>query len=235
MSLHGVIFDFDGVIANTEPLHLEAYQQVLADTPLSLDSRAYYTQYLGYDDIGVFTTLAKNQGVALSRAQLEQWIAQKHERFNTLVGGEPAIFPGATTCIEQLAAVAPLGIASGALHTEIEAILSRASLRHYFRAIVAADDVEHPKPSPDAYLRAVDLINGPQNNQTARSFVAIEDSRWGVESAQAAGLICVAVTHSYPAEELRAADLVVHHLAEVRPDRLELLRASLDQSDRPVR
>ena len=228
MPLRGVIFDFDGVIADTERLHLQAYQDVLADTSLSLHHGTYYTRYLGYDDIGVFTTLAKDHGVELKRDQLEQWITRKHERFDELVGKEPTIFPGATTCIEQLASVVPLGIASGALHSEIVTILARADLRHYFKAIVGADDVKRAKPAPDAYLRAVDLISGPENNRSDGLFVAIEDSRWGVESAQAAGLICVAVTHSYPAEELRGADLVVHDLAEVRLDRLEHLLASLD-------
>ena len=235
MLLRGVIFDFDGVIADTEPLHLRAYQDTLADTPVSLAKEAYYSRYLGYDDVGVFTALASDQGFALDRAQLRRWIEEKGTRFDALVGQEPPLFPGAAACIQQLAAVAPLGIASGALHKEIETILSLANLRHYFTAIVAADDVARAKPTPDAYLRAVELIGGVEDRQAARTFVAIEDSRWGVEAAQAAGLVCVAVTHSYPADDLAAAELIVTDLADVRPNRLDRLCASLDESGRTVR
>ena len=235
MPLRGVIFDFDGVIADTEPLHLRAYQDALANTSFTLEKKAYYARYLGYDDVGVFTALASDHGVALDPDQIRQLIDQKGRRFDALVRKKQVLFPGAADCIERLAAVAPLGIASGAFHDEIEAILSRANLRRHFKAIVAADDVAKSKPAPDSYLRVIELVGSNQGRSPAPAFVAIEDSGWGITAARAAGLVCVAVTHTYPAEELREAELIVPDLAAIRADLLQGLCAPLDESGRPMR
>ena len=235
MPLCGVIFDFDGVIADTEPLHLRAYQDALANTSFALEKKAYYARYLGYDDVGVFTALASDHGVALDPDQIRQLIDQKGRRFDAIVRKEQVLFPGAADCIERLAAVAPLGIASGAFHDEIEAILSRANLRRHFKAIVAADDVAKSKPAPDSYLRVIELVGSNQGRSPAPAFVAIEDSGWGITAARAAGLVCVAVTHTYPAEELREAELIVPDLAAIRADLLQGLCAPLDESSRPMR
>ena len=82
---HGVVFDFDGVIANTEPLHLKAYQKVLSDTPLTLDEHSYYNHYLGYDDVGVFTALGRDQNQILDTDTVQRLIARKSRCFETLV------------------------------------------------------------------------------------------------------------------------------------------------------
>ena len=235
MPLLGVVFDFDGVIANTEPLHLKAYQQVLTRTTLTLDEETYYARYLGYDDVGVFTALGHDQGVPLEAVQIQRLVEIKAVRFASLLEEDHVLFPGAADCIERLASVAPLGIASGALHGEIEGILSSTKLRGYFQTIVAADDVEHSKPAPDSYRRAVELLVGDRDALSPAHCVAIEDSLWGIQAAQTAGLACVAVTHSYPSRTLSAADVVVSDLGEVRPALLERLCPPLDEAGRPVR
>ena len=221
MPLLGVVFDFDGVIVNTEPLHLKAYQEVLTSTALVLDKESYYARYLGYDDVGVFTALGNDQGVPLEPGQIRRLVESKAVCFASLLERDHVLFPAAAECIEQLAAVAPLGIASGALHGEIEDILSNTKLRSYFQVVVAADDVEHSKPAPDSYRRAVELLVGNRDVASPAHCVAIEDSQWGIQAAHAAGLACVAVTHSYPSEVLSAADVVVSSLGAVRPALLE--------------
>ena len=215
MPLAGVIFDFDGVLADTERLHLTAYQQVLETTELSLTADDYYARYLGYDDVGVFSALAKDQGVTLGREALARLVAEKGRRFETGVGDEDVLFPDAATCIERLAVTVPLAIASGALHHEIEAILAHAGIRRHFRAIVAADDVDRPKPAPDSYLKAAALLRDAIGAATDPCLVAVEDSRWGIEAARAAGLRCVGLTTSYPAEELGPVDALVSTLADL--------------------
>jgi beta-phosphoglucomutase len=224
MPLSGVIFDFDGVIADTEGLHLRAYQDTLADTPLSVERDAYYARYLGYDDVGVFTSLARDQGQPLADGELKRLIAEKGRRFDALLDTVQPLFPGAADCIRRLAKVTTLAIASGALHEEIERILSDTGLREHFAAIVAADDVVRSKPAPDAYQEAVRRLSGsaaPRWN----SYVAIEDSQWGLEAARAAGRKSIAITNSYSAAVLTGADLVVTHLSDVDHDVLERLCA----------
>ena len=217
MALSGVIFDFDGVIADTEPLHLKAYQQALASTGpgLVLTTDDYYARYLGYDDVGVFTALAKDQGVMLVGDQLEKLIAEKGRRFEATVGHEDVLFPAAAACIGRLSKALPLAIASGALHHEIDAILTYAGLRRHFTAIVAADDVEQAKPAPDSYLRAAALLRDAIGDAEDTCFVAIEDSRWGIDAARLAGIRCIGLTTSYTAEELGPVDAVVATLADI--------------------
>ena len=217
MPLLGVIFDFDGVIADTERLHLRAFQQVLSRIPLTLTEEAYDARYLGYDDDGVFNAVATDHGRRLSAEEIESMVEEKKRRYDAdvVVAGE-VVFPDAPGCIARLAAEAILGIASGARHGEIEAILEGAELRRHFSAIVAADDVERSKPAPDSYARAVELLNAKLGRPPSPSgFVAIEDSRWGIEAATAAGLPCVGITTSYGPQDLPGAALVVSRLAEV--------------------
>ena len=223
MPLRGVVFDFDGVIADTEPLHLAAYQDVLVDTALSLSTKDYYARYLGYDDIGVFTALSRDQGVTLDAQDIRRLIAAKGQRFEARVRGSDVLFPDAAACIKGLAERVHLGIASGALHDEIEAILTSVKLRHHFDVIVAADDVSQSKPAPESYQRAVRLLAGNDTSPDTAGYVAIEDSLWGITAAHAAGLPCVAVTHSYPAETLLSADLVLSGLGDLQLSTLERL------------
>ena len=235
MSLKAVIFDFDGVIANSEPLHLRAYQEVLTRIGITLTATDYYARYLGYDDCGVFEALGSERGGTPSGNALGELIAEKSRRFQVLLGSSDVIFPGAAECVRRLAAEVPLAIASGAWLTEIEAILERAGLRDCFAAIVSADDEIPSKPSPDPYLRAVELLEldpsqdlEPRTTRQAPStrnrslscYVAVEDSRWGLDSARAAGLRCVAVAQTYRPEELDVADLVVPNLSALTLDTL---------------
>ena len=224
MACLGVVFDFDGVIANTEPLHLQAYQDVLDQTPMALSKEAYESSYLGYDDVGVFTHLAKDQQIVLSPDEISSLIARKGERYTQLVESQNVIFPDARDCIERLAGAYELGIASGALHHEIETILLASSLRSHFAAIAAADDVKHSKPEPDTYRLAVKLLCLAMGRPPSpNGLVAIEDSLWVIQSAHAAGLPCIAVTTTYAADKLTVANQTVPSLCDIDLETLEAL------------
>ena len=232
MFLRGIVFDFDGVIADTEPSHLAAFQDILAGTGLELSARDYYDRYMGYDDVGTLQALGRDQGRPLDDREVRRLVAAKAHRFEARVRGGNVLFPGAAACIERLAAVAPLGIASGALRAEIEAILTAANLRDRFAVIVGADDVPRSKPAPDTYQRAVELLAAAGTGADPSTCVAIEDTVWGIEAAHAAGLPCVALTHSYPAAALAAADAVLGSLDELQPVVLQRLCGSLDAAGR---
>jgi beta-phosphoglucomutase-like phosphatase (HAD superfamily) len=118
--------------------------------------------------------------------------------------------------VRRLSRDVPLAIASGAQRREIELVIDAAGLRECFECIVAGGDTPQGKPAPDPYVRALGLLRRagrlPADNGAAGRSVAIEDSPLGIASARAAGLRCVAVTTSYPADRLGAADLVVGDL-----------------------
>jgi beta-phosphoglucomutase len=207
-ALQAIVFDFDGVIADSEPLHLRAFQRVFGDLGLALSPEEYYSAYLGYDDVGVFAAVARDHGLALTEPQVSALVLRKGEYVQELLGAGEVLFPGADAFIRQAAAAVPVAIASGAQRHEIEEILDATGLRSFFATIVAAGETPQGKPFPDPYARAFQLLDEANGGLSKHRCVAIEDSRWGLEAARAAGLRCVGVTTSYPASELPGAELV---------------------------
>lgn len=217
--IKAIVFDFDGVLADSEPLHLRAYQEVLSALGLALTRDEYYEHYLGYDDEGVFTRLAAAHGFELDAGRLDALIAEKGRAFDAIIESGDVLYPGAAACVARMAAAFPLGIASGALRYEIEAILRAGRMDQHFRFIVASGDTAESKPAPGPYRRAAEL-----HGVAPEECLAIEDSRWGIESARAAGLRCVAITHTYARDQLLMADAVVDTLDEFTPAYVSALR-----------
>lgn len=215
MNVHALVLDFDGVIADTEPIHFHVLQTVLAEAGYPLSAEDYVGRYLGFDDADAIRAVAADLGRTLAAEQVKTLVAQKSRLMDRALAASEVLFPGAANAIRALASVFPLAIASGALRGEIVAVLGRAGLLESFRAIVAAGDTAAGKPAPDPYCRAVALLG-----VSARRVVAVEDSKWGLESARAAGLGTIAVTTTFPASALGLADLVVPDLAAVTPERL---------------
>ena len=211
-----VVFDFDGVLADSEPLHLRAYQEVLSPLGVTLTRQDYYARFLGYNDEDMFRKLAEAQGWKLDERKLETLIAEKCLVYDAVVETTNVLYPGAAACIERMAAAFPVGIASGALRHEIEAVLRRGGLERHIRFIVASGETPNSKPAPDPYRRAAELHGLPP-----AECVAIEDSRWGIESAKSAGLSCIAIATTYAREELTMADRIVTSLDEIT---VELIR-----------
>ena len=223
MPLKAIVFDFDGVIANSEPLHFRAYRDVLAEEGVVLSEADYYAQYLGFDDAGAFTAIGEQHGRGWSGAQIRNLIARKAAQFEALERDLSVLFPGAAAAVRRAAAAMPVAIASGARGEEIRRVLVREGLLGCFTAIVAAEDTPVGKPAPDPYLRALaQLAAAFPDGLLASDCLAIEDSHWGLESARAAGLRTVAVTNTYPVGEL-TADLTIASLETMDLDRLALL------------
>ena len=213
MFLRAIVFDFDGVIANSEPLHFQAFRDVLAARGLAFDERDYYARYLGFDDVGVFQAVGAERSAGWTPGRISELVADKAVRLETLEHGSSILFPGAADAIRRAAAAVPIAIASGARGDEIRRVLTREHLAGYFTAIVAAEDTPISKPAPDPYLRALALLAPAAGaNLRAAECVAIEDSIWGLASARAAGLKTVGITHTYEASALTAADLVIGSL-----------------------
>ncbi len=225
--LLAVIFDFDGVLADSEPLHYEAFRRVLATRGIDLGRDEYYAKYLGFDDAGAFRAVLEDRGLAADGATIETLTRVKLDAFADVLGGRQVLFPGAADCVARLGARVPLAIASGALSRDIDLILDGTGLRSSFRVIVGADHTARSKPDPEPYARALALLQAQGlvagDAGAAARTVAIEDSVWGLQSAIGAGLRTVAVTTSYPRAELASADLVVDGLSDVSFDRLEAL------------
>ena len=210
------MFDFDGVIANSEPLHFRAFRDVLAGEGISLTEADYYAQYLGYNDERAFHEIGAEHGRQWTDRAVAGLIARKALVMEAIEQHASILFPGAREAIQQLARHCPLAIASGALRAEIERTLHREKLTAHFTVIVAGDDGVPSKPAPDPYRRAVEHLAGAHTSTdplSASHCVAIEDSPWGLESAIGAGLRTVGVTHTYDRDALARADTIIDTMA----------------------
>jgi HAD superfamily hydrolase (TIGR01509 family) len=225
--LQAIVFDFDGVIANSEPLHLLAFQQALAEDGVELSASDYYSRYLGYDDVGMFEALGRDRGLSLQGGRVTELVLRKGDRMQDLLRSGSVLFPGALEFIRAAAAAVPIAIASGALRHEIDEIIDTAGVADLFATIVAAGDTPESKPSPAPYRLAFEQLREKTGRALdPRRSVAIEDSRWGLESARGAGLRLVGVTSSYSADELSSAELVVEGLGTLTLPALDKLCAS---------
>ena len=225
-SLQAIVFDFDGVIADSEPLHLRAFQQILAEEGIELNATDYYSRYLGYDDVGLLQALAADRAVTMTASQITSLVARKGVLLQRMLHDDHVLFPGAVEFIRNAAAEVPIAIASGALKPEIVSIIESAGIDGLFTTIVASGDTPQSKPSPAPYRLAFEQLRAKtRRDLDPGRCVAIEDSRWGLESAQGAGLRCVGVTNSYPASELPQAELVVSGLGALTLTALDRLCA----------
>jgi beta-phosphoglucomutase len=218
-----LVFDFDGVIADTERLHLAAMRKALGsgllDQPMELSTEDYYARYLGFDDEGVFRVMCADRGVDPGDDRIRELVAEKGRAYEALVAEARGIlYPGAEACIRRFHGKVPLAIASGAYAHEIRDILRPAGLLSCFETIVGCGDTAAGKPAADPYVEAARRLDVDPHR-----CVAIEDSRWGIQSAVAAGMTCIAVTTNYKAHELPGAVIVVPSLDDVTMELVESL------------
>jgi len=218
--LRAIIFDCDGVIADTEPLHFAALQRVLAEEGFTLTEEAYYSRYLAFDDRGCFQKALSN----LTPEKLAELIDRKASYIEPAMRTHLRLFPGVADFIRRAAGKYPLAVASGALKREIELVLDFGGVRDCFLAIVSAEDVTRGKPDPEAFLKAHEIINAHAAARISpQECLVIEDSLHGVEAARIAGMPVLAVTNSYPKDQLSKADMVVESLDGLSLDSLQAL------------
>jgi beta-phosphoglucomutase len=223
--LKAVIFDFDGVIADTEPLHFAMFQKILAEIGVPLTEDEYYANYLGYDDKGCFAAALGAHRRPISSAIIDQLVARKASAYLTHIKEHLVIFPGVRELVRDAAKRHRLAISSGALRHEIEFILDQAGIRKEFQHITSAEDVRHGKPDPEPFLRTLAAFNRPDAARHgllgADDCLVIEDSIPGIQAAQAAGMKVLAVANTHTLQDLHAADAVAESLTELNLEELE--------------
>ena len=212
--LRGVVFDLDGVVADSEPLHVRAWVQVL--TALGVDPAQVEPEILaawvGVPDVNMVGGVVERWKLTIAPAEL---LAAKREAYRELIPGSLASFPGVP---EELASWdgTPLGMATATARREAALMLATLGLERVFRVLVTGDEVRHPKPAPDCYLLAAERLR-----LDPRDCVAVEDAPHGVQAARAAGMYVLGVTTSFPAERLGQA----HRLFSAVPEAIRWLKA----------
>jgi len=209
-----VLFDFDGVLVNSEPLHFQAFREVLATEHIDLDEDEYYRELIGFDDKGAFRHLYQKRNLNLTPKTFLSLMARKNSVMMDLIYRKQfSALPGVEQFVRSLWRKRPLAICSGALREEIEAMLEGIALRDCFSVIVAAEDVTVGKPDPSGYLMTMKMISQKIGKELQpKDCLIVEDAPTVIRSVRAVGFPTLAVATSYPVEKLSDANWVVKTL-----------------------
>ena len=212
--IQAVLFDFDGVIVNSEPLHFQAFVRTLAEHDILLTELEYYAELLGFDDKGAFKYIFEKYRKPLDSRTFLQVMTRKSKLMMQMIESKQfAALPGVEEFVRGLWRNYPLAICSGALREEIEAMLIGINLRDCFSVITAAEDVTVGKPDPMGYLLTTRLLAEKSKKKLEpANCLIVEDAPSVTKSVRSVGFPVLAVTTSYPAEKLGDANWVVDTL-----------------------
>ncbi|MCC5829322.1 MAG: HAD family phosphatase [Phycisphaeraceae bacterium] len=222
--IKAMIFDFDGVLVDSEPLHFQAFLDVLGPLGVEFDYDEYLRTYLGFDDRDALTHAVRaHRGDWPESLDLAALCRSKQEAFEAIIARGIDPIPGAEELVARISSVMPVAIASGATRRDIQLILGGLMPDHPFDPIVSADDVEQSKPHPATYQQAAEGLSrraGGAGPIRPGQIVAIEDTAAGIESARAAGLWTLGVLTTSPRSALHRAHRIIEDYAEVTPEHL---------------
>ena len=227
MTLKAVLFDFNGVIINDEPLHQQLIDRILISENLRPQPEEFWKVCLGRSDRACLFDLLSRRGRVVSEKHLLQLVKHKVQAYQHELEKleNLPIYPGLEDLIFQLRSRSlKLAVVSGANRCEIEMVLNRAALAEYFTVIVAGDDVTTSKPEPDGYLLAVERLNQqyPGFNLQPSECLAVEDTPSGIEAAKRAGMQVVGVANTYPFHMLqRQVNWTIDYLCDLEIDRVQ--------------
>lgn len=235
MALKAVLFDFNGVIINDEPLHEQLIEQILIQENLRPKRGEFRELCLGRSDRACLTDLLSRRGRVVTDEYLDELIARKSHAYQLQLERieKLPIYPGLADLIFQIrAAQMPMAVVSGAVRAEIELVLQRTDLAQHFSVIVAEDDIKASKPDPEGYLLAVEQLNQqqPQLNLKPQECLVIEDTFAGIEAGKKAGMQVVGVANSYPFHMMqRCSNWAVDYLSDLEFDRVRKVYEKLNQ------
>ena len=200
--ISAIIFDFDGVLTNTEPAHMRAWQKTLNPLGITLDPKHYKTHYIGIGDINFVNEIPREHDYFPTDEEKTLFLKTKQKWFIEELKKEVLAFDGVNFLLKAVSKKFPLAIVTGAQRNEIKFVLKKQKWNSYFQNIITTDDVQNGKPDPEGFLKAFPKI-------PPRNILVIEDSPRGIEGAKKAGMWCIALLTSYPRERLKQADWII--------------------------
>ena len=213
-----VIFDMDGVIVDTEPVHRYAYYKQFEELDIEV-TEVMYTSFTGFSTRNTFQTLKEQFQL---EHEVEDLIQRKRNIFNDAFDTKEdlELLDGVRTLIEDLHQNGiQLILASSASKVTIDRVFTRFGLHYFFTHIVSGEDFPKSKPHPAIFEHAASLSTAPKEN-----CIVIEDSTNGVRAAKAAGIYCVGYVSEHSKDQhLDEADLVINHFKELTAEVIRTL------------
>ncbi|MEY3870154.1 MAG: hypothetical protein RLZZ338_4045 [Cyanobacteriota bacterium] len=225
--LKAVLFDFNGVIINDESIHNALIEQLMIEENLRLKPGEFRQVCLGRSDRACLMELFNRRGRILDESGLLKLLRRKAKAYRDFLDSMESLplYQGLGELLSQLQdAQLKLAVVSGAMHSEIEVVLTRAGLISFFDAIVAGDDILTSKPEPDGYLLAIQRLNQlyPDFHLQGAECLAIEDTLAGIQAAHNGGIPVLGVAHTYPLHILqRWATWSVDTFGDIELERLQ--------------
>jgi HAD superfamily hydrolase (TIGR01509 family) len=190
-----ILFDFDGVLADTEPVHCACWAEVLAPVGIALGWEFYRQHCIGIDDREMLRMLAAQAHPVRNWEDLWKLYPAKKELLGARVAAAPPFAPGLREFLSGLDGSYKLAVVSSSSCQEIEPMLEAGGLRRLFQTVVGGGDVKRHKPAPDPYLLAAERLG-------ACAPLVVEDSAAGIASGRAAGFEVLAVANAAGMPEL---------------------------------
>jgi beta-phosphoglucomutase len=225
--LKAILFDFNGVIINDEPIHKELIDDLLLGENLRPLAGEFEQFCLGRSDRACIKDILFQRGRYISDEYLDKLIETKSKAYQQRLEQLESlpIYPGLTDFLEQLKTKGlQIGLVTGALKSEVKLILDRANIASYFNVIVAGDDIKTSKPLPDGYLLAIERFNRLDFNLQLqpKNCLAIEDTPAGITAAKKAGMQVIGIANSYPFHMMqRLANWAIDYFQDIELDRIE--------------
>jgi len=202
------LFDFDGVIVDSEPLHFMAFVEVLGGEHIDLSENEYYDELIGFDDKGAFKHVFEKHGRQLDpKTFLRVMTHKKEAMMRQIFDRKYKALPGVEEFVRGVWRHYPLAICSGALREEIETMLEGVSLRDCFSVIVSAEDVTKGKPDPEGYLLSASLLSDKINRRLEpEDCLVIEDAPLVAKSVRTVGFLVLGVATSHAIDKFDDAN-----------------------------
>ena len=223
--MDALIFDYDGVVVDSEPVHMEGFARVVKPMGIEFTKDEYCENYLGFDDYVGFASILRNHGHRFDRELINKMVEEKTSILKQALTGTIRSIDGVVDLIKQGAELnVPMGICSGALRDEIEVSLEHLGLREIFPVTIAAEDVREGKPHPEGYITTAKKLGKFFGREIhPERCVVCEDSPTGISAAKSAGMKVLGLSTTYDPKDLAAADCIVPDFTAITISQLEQL------------
>jgi len=207
--IKAILFDMDGVLVDSEPLHFEAHQKSLAHFGIGLSSEDYLEFGVATGDRKLYEKAAEKFAVAIDKKEISKL---KKKIYREIIEERGRLMDGVLETLEYLKDKYDLAIVSSGVRDINEFVMHKFNLEPYFKIVITGDDVERVKPFPDVYLKALETLG-----RKKEECVAIEDSQTGLDSAKSAGIACIVIPNNFTkAQDFSHADRVIADIKELR-------------------